>query len=266
MKKLIIILLTALSLLFPNNIKAENISVIDETGIFSDDDISVVEQYLKQVSDSRGLDVAVYITNIATDNVTLQGADHLDSLNFYNNGSILIINMANSEFDIVLMGECEVLAEYIYGGIQEVLPYLSDGDFVGACKKYANWIDESFYYYENPQADDDYNNEPIRQEMPIYTKLAISGCGAGIITLIVMLVLHKQLKTEGKAHNASSYIVPRSFNLTRSGDIFLYRNVIRHRRPKMDDNDRGGHHGGGSFVTGSSSSGHSYSGGGGSKF
>ena len=84
------------------------------------------------------------------------------------------------------------------------------------------------------------------------TRLGVSVIAGVIIAFVVVGIMKSKMKTINKAAEARNYLVPGTFDLRVSRDIFLYRTVTRVKRePKSS----GG--GGGSF---SSSGGGSFSG------
>lgn len=267
MKKLLSILFVSFLLLCPIKIEASNVSIVDEANILSNDEEYELEQYYKQIADQYDIDIVAYITDIPTDNIDLQAADYFESLG-YSNGFIFEINMANSEYDIVILGEEQYLAEYIEEGMDYVYDSLSNGDFYGACRDFAYFVDEahiSHDYNENQQNNPQYDPQIEPQKASPLSLLGISAGTGGVISLIATLIMYKQLKTEGKKYDASNYVNSTNFNLFRQGDVFLYRSVNRRRRPRIEKNNNNHFHGGGSFTTGHTSSGHSFSGGGGRK-
>ena len=78
------------------------------------------------------------------------------------------------------------------------------------------------------------------------------GVGIGLLAaIIVTLVLRSQLTSVAFEHGASNYEVQGSFRLTRSQDIFLFRNVKKTRK----SSDSGGGHTGSSGTHHSGASG-----------
>ena len=91
------------------------------------------------------------------------------------------------------------------------------------------------------------------KDFHIFRKLIISlliGLAVGGITVLVM---KSKLKSVGRQRAAANYVIPGSFNLVESRDLFLYSTVSR--TPRADNSSRGG---GSSHV---SSGGRSFSGG-----
>ena len=85
----------------------------------------------------------------------------------------------------------------------------------------------------------------------IGTNLIVAfSIGAGI-SLIIILVYRSKLKPVKCQKEAKEYIVPGSFNLRRSDDVFLYFNITKVSIPKNNDSDDSG-----SFHSSSSGSSH----------
>ena len=267
MKKLIC-LLSFFILLCPSIIKGEQAYVVDEANILSQDEINSTQNYLEQIAEEDNINIVCYITNEYSDDISVQGADFLESLGYYD-GAVLIINMNTRMYDIVLEGDSQSIAGFIEEGFEYLDYYLGNGDFEGGIKLFGSWVHDSLNYKEDDiYYNDDQYSGPNRENR-LSTMLLIAAGSAAFISIVVVLFMYKQLKTEGKKYDAFDYVTPRSFNLRRSGDVFLYRNVIRRPRPKPENRSNGGgggSHGHGSFHTGSSSSGHSFSSGGGRKF
>lgn len=56
------------------------------------------------------------------------------------------------------------------------------------------------------------------------------------VAFLVTGIMKAQLKSVRPQRSASSYVVPGSFRLHQSHDLFLYRNVTR--RPRQTDNKK----------------------------
>lgn len=66
--------------------------------------------------------------------------------------------------------------------------------------------------------------------------VVLISIGIGLlIGLITVLVMRSQLKSVRPKNAAADYVVPGSFRLRHSRDIFLYRNVTRTARPKNNN-------------------------------
>lgn len=257
-------------LLIPNVTYADDsVKVVDELDYLSLEDEQRIISYASELTSLHNINYVFYITDEYTDNISLQAAEKLESFGYYD-GFIFEINYGIREYEVVCMGS----AEYLRGYLQEALDVVYDGianeDYVKANKDLVNFIDFAYYDYDHQANynEGNYNYDvPVRrQEMSVGTKILIAAGASLLISIITIVILKKQLKSEGTKYNANEYRKPNSFRLTRSGDIFLFREVHRHLRPRDNNRSSGGSHGHGSFSSGHTSSGHSYSGGGGRKF
>lgn len=270
MKKFLLILITLFTLLLPNNIFGENKRIVDNVGVLSDSDINELTIELDGLSEKYNYDIVVYFSNDNSfgDDIVSEGSEFFD-LNGYGYGSdhkglLLIVNYETGYFDIITTGD-EVRNKYdgyLQYGCEVIGPYLRDDTF-NAVRLFEEWIDTRFIddYYQDEIIDNPVSETELAKQKTI-RDLSISGVIATIITTITMLILKGQLKTEGKKHNASQYTVPYSFNLKRSGDIFLYRTTSRRHIPKKQNNNNGG----GFHISHTSSSGISHGSSGGHKF
>lgn len=261
MKKFLTILLVTLLLYIPNKVEASEAVVIDDANILTSEEIQEIENCLKEVADKHNINVVFYTTlQEPNNNISYQAAEKFESCGYYD-GFVFELNLGIMEYEIVTMGTSEYLRGYLEEGLDIVYDALANRDYVLANKQFASFIDYAYEDYE-------YSNRPVEiiepKPMSLTNKLVISAVSGVVVSIIVLLVLNGQLKTEGKKTNANNYVKPQSFKLNRSGDIFLYRNVHRTRKPK-NDNRGTGSSGHGSFVSGTTSSGHSFSGGGGRK-
>lgn len=73
-------------------------------------------------------------------------------------------------------------------------------------------------------------NEVDSSDSPLRDRILISLAVGFVISLITVLSMRSKMKTVRSAKNASSYVVPGSFNLRHQSDHFLYKNVIRTRK------------------------------------
>jgi len=135
-------------------------------------------------------------------------------------GVLLLVCMNPRECRIL----CNGLAHHAIGGsgidsiLDEVVPYLSDGDYANAFEIFA---DECETYL-----DGHINGYPFQAGKKLAISLVI-----GLVTgLIVVLILRGQLKSARKQNQAHTYMKPGSMRLNVCSDIFLYRNVVRTKK------------------------------------
>lgn len=134
--------------------------------------------------------------------------------------------------------------EYI---IDEIKPYLSEGNFNSAFSTFADLCDQ-FLVQARTDKPYDKNNMPFK---PLSINWIFIALGSGaVISLIITLGFKRQLKTIVKKDDANSYVIPKSLNMLKSRDIFLYSNITKTPIPKNN----------GGSSTNTSSSGRSHGG------
>lgn len=155
-------------------------------------------------------------------------------------GVLLLVCMDVREYRILSNGYAGVAIDNgdIDAICDEIVPYLSNGDYSGAFQVFA---DECAYYLEGYV-----NGFPFDVGGSLGISLII-GIGIG---LIVAFVLKAQLKSVHKQSRAHEYIKDGSMNVNVAYDMFLYRNVTRTRKQSSSSSGSGGgsrSRGGGSF-------------------
>ena len=94
--------------------------------------------------------------------------------------------------------------------------------------KYGKMASEFLDEYESGGRVYDYNYL-YKEKMSFQQRLLIS-LGVGLVAaLIVLGILFAQLKSVGTERRAKEYVRDGSFHVTRSRDVFLYRNVTRRK-------------------------------------
>lgn len=248
MKKLLTITLV-FTLLFCSSVSAENRRIVDNANKLSESQIVQLENELDSLSDKYGFDIVVYLSNDTSysDDVVSEGCEFYDNNNYGygedHSGILLIINYEVGMFSIITTGQ-DVRNKYD-GYIEDCYDALQDSlrDYpYDAIEIFEYWIDTRFID-DNIYIEDD-NYVKVEKDNTI-RDLSFSSIVATLVCLVVGIILKSQLKTEGKKHGAKDYINKNSFNLTRSGDIFLYRTTTR-RRIKTRSNNNNFHNSSGS--------------------
>jgi hypothetical protein len=120
-----------------------------------------------------------------------------------------------------------------------ITPYLSDGDYAWAFSEFADQCE----IYINGHI----NGYPF----PAGTMVIVSLVIGFVVALIATGIMRAQLKSVHYKAAAGDYLKAGSLQVTRSRDIFLYRNVTRQAKPK-NTSSSGGSSGGGRNVGGGS--------------
>ena len=265
-KKFIALLVLALMLLIPINVFADSNRIIDNANKLSEADKRELNVKLNDLSSKYDMDIIVYFSNDTSfgDDIVSEGCEFYDNNGYGygedHRGLLLIVNYEVGIFDVITTGpdvrnKYDGYIEDCYNAIQSSLgnnPYK-------AIEIFAEWVDTRFIYEGNEVND---NNEEVKNTDNTTRDLTVSGVTSLIVSGVTGFVLKGQLKTEKKKHGASNYMDKNSFNLTRFGDVFLYRTTTR-RRINTNTNN---HSGGGSHISHTSSSGISHGSGGGRRF
>ncbi len=71
-------------------------------------------------------------------------------------------------------------------------------------------------------------------------KIILIAFGIGLLIAgIVLLIMRSKMKTARFQRNASSYLRPGSYRLTRNGNHYLYSTITRIPRPQNNSSGRG---------------------------
>lgn len=235
---------------------------VDMAGLLSSRDSSEIRSALDELSIQRNFDVRI----VTTDNLeNLSVRDYADTIydrwgfgyGAHKDGILLLINMEERDWYISTSGFG--ITAFTDAGIdyigEQIVPYLSDGDYTVAFETFVQLCDTFLTQAESgsPYDRDTLPRAPL-SPVWIFVSILLGVIFAGI----VVGVMCGKLKTVRPQKTANSYIKIGSMMLTDSRDLFLYRTVTKTPRPRPEN------HSGGSSVHGSSSG--SHHGGGGGKF
>lgn len=242
MKKLIIIFIALLYLLFPLSSLANKTKLVDEYGALSDDEKEDLEKQIEDLIAKTGFDIVVYFADSEDEDTTALADDFFD----YNNyglgndreGIIICINYPQRDYTITTSGEKvkglftdAALDEELYANIT---PYLSDGDSYLAIEAYLEGIE---YIYDNPDVYAYPYEEYQSSISPLKLSLLVASCTSLIISIATFFILRGQLKNQHIKRDADQYIYDTHINILRSGEIFLYKTS---HTEKIERNDSSG--------------------------
>ncbi|MGN0612648.1 MAG: TPM domain-containing protein [Porcipelethomonas sp.] len=239
--------------------------VVDDADLLTDEQEADLENKIQNIIDKYDFDV-VLLTEDTLDGLTpMEYADDYYDYEGYGanengDGVLLLVSMEDRDWWISTKGYgIKAFTDY---GIEKAgdsfVSFLSDGDYKGGFDSFLE-ITEDYIKAADSGKPYDTNNTYRSQsdKMTGYVIAVGVGLGIGLIAaIIVVLIFRSQLKSVKFAENAANYEDKNSFNVTRSNDVFLYRNVSKTRRPEHNSS-------GGGSSTHSSSSGSSHGGGGG---
>lgn len=231
--------------------------VVDQYGLLSQSDVSSLNALASSYSSEHdvGLYIRVYDDYYSAGYSTIEAYAESIYINEQLDSDclLLLITMADRSFDIFASydGKChEAFGDYAREKLADkVVPYMSDGDFAGAFRRFLNIADEYLELAEKgtPVTPD---NDPDVKAGKRGLANAITFSIPEIIALVACFGMRGRMKSTGIRTEAREYIAKNGIQLSTSQDIFLHRTQTR--TPIHRDNDHGGG-GGGSFHSSSGS-------------
>lgn len=278
MKKRILVLLTALCLLFSvMPAFAEETAeqrVFDYAELLSEADEGEIHLWVQDMQENWGMDLAFLTTN-DTEGKSVQqyGADfyedHALGLGDDYDGVIFVLDMGSREGQIITCGKAiDIYTDYYIDQMWDnMVGYLSDGDYYWAF--YTLYMDLHTYAeeYEIYQADpDSYISDysSARKAKGLMTAAAIAGVFALVIAGLAVSSMRKACKNVRPYTDGRAYLKENGYHLSVNRDSFASTHTALMPIPRNDDDN---HHGGG-FHSGGSWGGPSstFRGGGGRSF
>lgn len=235
--------------------------VVDMAGLLTPGEVDTLSQQLDEISARQGMDVVV-VTMDSTGGKSAEAAadDYFDYNGYGPDGILLLVAMENRDWHISTTGlAIEVFHDDdIYDIGDDVVSYLSVGDYAEGFGTFAKLCDRQITNYRNSLPPDRYEDPAGYRAYVIkhvLTRLVVALLLGSLLASIPMFALKREIKHVAEKALASDYVKKGSLNMQVSHDQFIRRDVVRTPRPK--DNDRS------SSSTHSGSSGTSHGGGGG---
>ena len=244
MKKLFSFLLVlALCLALACPVLAAGNPVIDDAELLNAAEEAELPAKLSAIRTAYQVDVVV-ITVLSTGGISIDNYINTTFDSMFSpehDGVMLVVDMGSRNFrilsnglaaDAITMDDIDYITDLI-------TPYLSDGDYAWAFSEFADQCE----IYINGHI----NGYPF----PAGTMVIVSLVIGFVVALIATGIMRAQLKSVHYKAAAGDYLKAGSLQVTRSRDIFLYRNVTRQAKPK-NTSSSGGSSGGGRNVGGGS--------------
>lgn len=250
--------LLATSVLAEESSKVSKDYVVDNADLLTQTEENELSEKLQDISDELQFDVVVVTTNSTGSKTATEYADDYFDYNGYgrgsnNDGALFLVDMGDRKWAISTSGYgIEAIVDSALDDMEEeIVPYLKSGDYDGAFNEFADLTYDIVNDAKNGKSYSNSTTSTIKNHKNIGTNLIVAfSIGAGI-SLIIILVYRSKLKPVKFQKEAKEYIVPGSFNLRRSDDVFLYFNITKVPIPKNNDSDDSG-----SFHSSSSGSSH----------
>ena len=232
--------------------------VVDNADLLTQTEENELSEKLQDISDELQFDVVVVTTNSTGSKTATEYADDYFDYNGYGRGSnddgaLFLVDMGDRKWAISTSGYgIEAIVDSALDDMEEeIVPYLKSGDYDGAFNEFADLTYDIVNDAKNGKSYSNSTTSTTKNHKNIGTNLIVAfSIGAGI-SLIIILVYRSKLKPVKFQKEAKEYIVPGSFNLRRSDDVFLYFNITKVPIPKNNDCDDSG-----SFHSSSSGSSH----------
>ncbi|MBE6625671.1 MAG: TPM domain-containing protein [Ruminococcaceae bacterium] len=220
--------------------------VTDNAGVLTKGEISSLCVKLEEISDRHSVSVAVFITDDMVDPDSGREFTDIDEYAEYlfdnysygygetDDGILFVISLGGRDWCVFAAGYGDtVMNSRGFDQVEnEIIPYLSDGEYYRAFSHFGDVCDELI--------TDSYGSS-VTSGKWILTCFIV-GLVISIITVGIMASMNKSVRY---GVSANSYIVNGSFSLTEKQDIFLYRNVMRTPR-QTSESSRGSRSGGSS--------------------
>lgn len=242
MMKRITSLLTALALFLCLSLTVfaqELPFVADHAGLLFPDEITALEEKAAELSQSYGIQpVILTVDSLEGRRAQDYADDYYDQTGYGDDGVLFLLAMAEREWYISTTGEAmyhltDTELDQIGDGM---LSYLSSGNYAEAFLSFAKSVSAYASQSVSTVGGSDAGGVTVT-EKPLEGFLVCGVIGI-VIGLIVVLIMRGQLKSVRNQNAAANYVIPGSFALTGSYELFLYRNVTRRAKPQ---NSGGGH-------------------------
>lgn len=238
--------------------------LLDNADLLSDSEEADLLRKLDSLSEQWSCNIVVLTVDSHNGPIQDYADDYFDYNGFgtdYNSGILFMLSMADREWAIGTYGSAiQTFTDYGQSRMMDnMMPYLRDGDYSGAFNAYAETCDYYLALDEEGEAYDVGYQEP-RTSADIVRMLLISIVIGLVVALFPVLRMKSQLKTVKTATNAANYEAKGGMKLNVNRDTFVRTQVTKAPIPKdTDSGSRGSSFGGGS-STHTSSSGSSHGG------
>lgn len=237
--------------------------LVDEASLLSTDEAKEISDALHAAQENMQFTTVIVTVTDLDGKTPTEFADDFYDENGYgvgdkHDGVLLLVHMTENRGWYISTTGYGITA-FTDAGIEyageQIKPYLSDGDYAEAFRKF---ILLSENYVTEARNGTPYDTENLPRAPFSFIWLPLSLLAGFLIALIVVGSMKAKLKTVQRKSAADDYVRKDSLVVTQSRDLFLYRTVNRIAKPKETESSDGG------SSTHTSSSGTTHGGGGGS--
>ena len=237
----------------------EQTFIHDNAGLLKDRERNKLEDAAEELADEY--DCGVYVLTVGTMNGARSRAFsenyYLENglgIGDYRNGILFFICMDTRDYITITYGQhptresklgigrlafSDKGVEYLE---EEVVPFLSDGDYNDAFERYVELCGEYLEYYDEHEEP----KEPL-DTASLLLRLAIVILAPLLLAFIVCMIFRAQMKTANIATEAGDYISEGSFVLTRETDRYTHTTRTREKISSDSNSSGSGGSGSGSF-------------------
>lgn len=247
--------------------------VVDNADLLTDSEEEDLESQIKTLIDKYDFDIVIVTANTIGGKTPMEYADDYYDYEGYGAGAdrdgvLLLVSMEDRDWWISTRGYgITVFTDYGIQRVGEPVAYfLGEQMYHKSFEIFLNYT-EDYIEEANDDKPIDTNNKYTSTSDLIraIAVVAVGSFGIGLVAaLITVFIFKAQLKSVKFQGGAANYQVNGSLQLTRSNDVFLYKNVSRTKR--AESSGGGGHGGGGGGSSTHISSSGATHGGGGGKF
>ncbi len=236
--------------------------VVDNADLLDDSEEEALESQIKTLIDKFDFDIVIVTADTINGKSPMEYSDDYYDYEGYGAGAersgvLLLVSMEDRDWWISTRGYG--ITVFTDARIQKAGESIVN--FLGREKYYKafeSFLSDTENYIDLTNSGRTRSNTELLKEIGIYS---LGSFGIGLIAAVITVLIFKaQLKSVKFQSGAAHYEVAGSLNLTRSNDVFLYKNVSKTRRVESNG---GGRSGGGGSSTHISSSGATHGGGGG---
>ena len=232
--------------------------LLDAADLLSDSEETQLLDRLNSISNTHSSNVVVLTVPEHSGTIQDFADDYFDyngfQADFDGSGVLFMLSMSDREWAISTSGSA-IYAFTDYGQeylMDQMLPYLRDGDYFGAFDKYVDVADKFLTLYEQGTPYDVNNTkEPKNPLAGAFVSLLIGM----VIAFAVVAFMAKDLHTVHMNASAAGYQSHSGIKMQVHHDTYVRTTTARTKLPE-NDGSRSGHSGGSSVHTSSSGSSH----------
>lgn len=213
----------------------------DEAGLLDASQEAALETMLAEISHENQVQISIYTyPSLSSIETFVEDTYYEQDLGYGENrdGLLLVISMNPRNYAMYTLGMADdAIYDSVAEGIEaDLVADLQAEDYYGAFAGFAQSCGDAIV---------DYNT----YDFGFF--LVVSLIIGMVVGLIVALILRGQLKSVRMQDRAHNYMKPDSMQLRIQSDLYLYRNVVRTKKPSSNSSGRSGSSGSGTVRSGS---------------